>query len=318
MLGIRRVDEEGSHIRKTWKAWLLLQRNRTATGGTSCWTSADVEFRKDGGFARVVAADNVKIVRSKMFVRTSEDGTPLTEQGREAIAAQLKQGPNDESKFTIVYIPPHFRTRILLFIYLLWVSSTVALFACITIPRKSFHEIYHTFCADIQQHWRAVMLGRIITDVLLPTSAHDTYSLLVGLHVMLIVTWLYKKAERQWRRSLRLKDKSKIAANGPVETSNSCYWSAALVTSFHIAALGIQAFIVLPLLLGALLQLFVFYHIDNDQIPTLRLGMAWSFGLVLLSLASSISSPNRLADLHAALVQVRPRSVLDWMERSAE
>jgi E3 ubiquitin-protein ligase DOA10 len=143
MLDVRLRDEEGSHVRKTWKAWLLLKKAHDLSGDACADSSAnDVVFRKDGGFARVVASDSVKIVPSKMFVRTREDGTPLTEEGAKAIREQLAKGPNDESKFTVVYIPPHFNTRIVLFIYLLWITSSMALFSFLSVPRRSD---YHHF-----------------------------------------------------------------------------------------------------------------------------------------------------------------------------
>lgn len=136
MLGVRRPEEEGSQIRKTWRARLLFKKAPVTGVDTDAACDADVVFRKDGGFARVVAADNVKIVQKKMFVHVHEDGTPLTEEGRQAIQDQLAKGPNDDSKFTVVYIPPHFKARILLFVYLLWVTGSVALFTTLMAPRE--------------------------------------------------------------------------------------------------------------------------------------------------------------------------------------
>lgn len=171
MLGQRRADEEGTHIRRTWKAWLLLKKAPVPTlfdndhdhldndgdGKTDEMMSsnAEVVFRKDGGFARTVAVDNVKIVPKKMFVRVHRDGTPITSEGAEAIQAQLR-GPttnndsngnntgngNDESKFTIVYIPPHFKSRILLFIYLLWLTASVAIFISVCTPCEFFFSTF--------------------------------------------------------------------------------------------------------------------------------------------------------------------------------
>lgn len=168
MLGKRRLDEEGTHIRRTWRAWLLLKRapipasfatgkqrssssritfpavNHQVTctavnspvGLDAACTDVEVVFQTDGGFARVVAADNVKIVAGKMFVRLKPDGTAETEEGLEAIKAQMEKGINDETKFTTVYIPPHFKARILLFIYLLWLVGSIAIFLTATTPRK--------------------------------------------------------------------------------------------------------------------------------------------------------------------------------------
>jgi len=81
-----------------------------------------------------VAADNVKIVSKSMFVRVHEDGSALDGEGAALIQNQLTKGPNDESKFQVVYIPPHFKTRIILFVYLLWMTGSLAIFTFLTVP----------------------------------------------------------------------------------------------------------------------------------------------------------------------------------------
>jgi E3 ubiquitin-protein ligase MARCH6 len=146
MLGVRRQDEEGSHLRKTWKDWLLCKKAPASQASFNTLdkrTTSDVTFQKDGGFARVVAYDSVRIVPKCMFVRVNEDGSPLDDRGAQAIANQLSKGPNPEASFTIVYIPPRFKTRIFLFIYLLWFTGSIALFVAFTVPRKPSAQIQH-------------------------------------------------------------------------------------------------------------------------------------------------------------------------------
>lgn len=145
MLGVRSADEEGSHVRKTWRDWFLCkQANASApAGGLDTKSSSRVTFEKDGGFARVVAIDSVKIVPKCMFIRVTEDGSPLDDKGAQAIADQISKGPNAESSFTIVYIPPQFKIRILLFIYLLGFTGSITLFAAFTIPCESLKVCAH-------------------------------------------------------------------------------------------------------------------------------------------------------------------------------
>lgn len=157
MLGKRIDDEEGTHVRRTWKAWLLLKKAPVPSSKSADNKSqsnagrfshdeeddvkkkeynpnSDVIFRKDGGFARTVASDQIKIVTKKMFVRTNIKGEPITEEGKEAIKLQLKEIGNDESKFTIVYIPPNFKFRILFFIFTLWLSCAIGIFIAFISP----------------------------------------------------------------------------------------------------------------------------------------------------------------------------------------
>lgn len=140
MLGVRRPEEEGSHVRKTWKDWLLCKKASAVSSRTAASdmkTATEVTFVKDGGFARAVNIDSVKIVPRCMFVRVNEDGTPLDDKGAQAIADQIAKGPNPDSNFAVVYIPPRFKTRILLFIYLLWFTGSIVLFAAFVVPRTS-------------------------------------------------------------------------------------------------------------------------------------------------------------------------------------
>lgn len=140
LLGTRRADEEGSHVRKTWRDWLLCKRASAAVVATQeSKYASEVSFVKDGGFARVVASDTVKVVPKSMFIRVQEDGSPLNDEGARAVADQLEKGPNPESSFAVVYIPPQFKTRILLFIYLLWFTGSIVLSVAFALPRKSFH-----------------------------------------------------------------------------------------------------------------------------------------------------------------------------------
>lgn len=155
LLGRRHADEEGSYIRKTWRAWLTLQRapvvgsqsanaQRKSSGFrriTACWAGngnpEDVAFRPDGGFARVAAVDNVKLVPNAMFIRVTKDGTGVDAAARAALQAHIASGTNTTDKFTQVYIPPHFAARVALFVYLFWLTACLTIFGLLAVPSKS-------------------------------------------------------------------------------------------------------------------------------------------------------------------------------------
>lgn len=142
MLGVRRADEEGTHVRKTWRDRLLCKR-----AVSPLWSSAlaqkhtsSVDFVKDGEFRRVPAMDGVKIVQKCMLLTVNEDGTPIDEDGARGIKEQLEKG-NIDTNFTVVYVPPHFKTRILLFIYLLGFTGSLAIFSSIALPREHMPQM---------------------------------------------------------------------------------------------------------------------------------------------------------------------------------
>jgi hypothetical protein len=349
MLGTRRADEEGTHVRRTWGALLTLKR-ATVPFALSDHThndldtlmekheqasNNDVYFQQDGGFARVVAIDNIKIVPGKMFVRVKADGTPVDEEGVQAIKAQQdkeKQGAAGgigtgsdkdltDDKFTIVYIPPHFKARIMTFIYLIWLMGSVAIFVSICAPRESGFQILldlgsssaddlHSsppliacfgYIAFMQS---VVLVGRVILDSIFKEPLHDTYSFIVGVHA-LIFTWkAYLFLSRRIHLFSRYKRHLSTYAFGAHPAREVI--PRLLKQGGHLALLGLNGGIVMPLLFGLAVRLYVFMPLEillggdissssgesgagGKELPTIRLAMEWCYGVVYVSLAWSIA-----------------------------
>lgn len=155
MFGTRVPSEEGSHIRSTWQARLMLKRAETTEleeqderEPIPRLSQRDVVFRKDGGFGRVPAVDGVHVPPNrKMLVRVTEQGVPLDQEGYAIIAAQAQElaTTRTQDKYEVVYLPPDFKTRIGLFVYLLWFSGTLSGMA-ITIGPRAYLSLspFHT------------------------------------------------------------------------------------------------------------------------------------------------------------------------------
>lgn len=145
MFGTRVPSEEGSHIRSTWPARLLLKRAESTevededdSHMDSRLSQRDVVFRKDGGFGRVPAVDGVHVAPGRrMLVRVTEQGVPLDQEGFTIIAAQALElaTTRTQDKYEVVYLPPNFKTRIGLLVYLLWFSGTLSGMAITIGPR---------------------------------------------------------------------------------------------------------------------------------------------------------------------------------------
>lgn len=110
MLGGRPASEEGQHIRKTWRARLYLQEADVSTKtkkseSESTSNSDEVEFKPDGGFARVPGDDNA-VLSTKIVIRTDASGAPLDQEGVEAVQAQNDAIAKMTSKpeYIIVYM----------------------------------------------------------------------------------------------------------------------------------------------------------------------------------------------------------------------
>lgn len=144
--GPRDPTEEGTQIRRTWKAKLTLKRadiseleedDPIVEGGSNCMK--EVVFRKDGGFARVPSVDGVRVVPGrKMLVRVHENGEALDAVGRNIILQQMieQQTTRLADRYEVIYLPPNFKTRLGLFIYLLFFSGSLAGMTCVLVPRK--------------------------------------------------------------------------------------------------------------------------------------------------------------------------------------
>jgi E3 ubiquitin-protein ligase MARCH6 len=140
--GERDPREEGTHIRRTWRARLTLKKGDPTDAGceleTDMRTPRDVVFRKDGGFGRVPATDTIRVAPGRrMIVRVTEEGHPLDVEGAGVIASQLLEMATTRKadKYAVVYLPPFFRTRLALFVYLLWFTGSLAGMTVVTTPR---------------------------------------------------------------------------------------------------------------------------------------------------------------------------------------
>jgi hypothetical protein len=137
----RNPVEEGSHIRRTWWARLTLKKadlDEVEDDGRDVVSPREVVFRKDGGFARVPAIDNVRVVAGRrMVVPTTEAGVALDAEGARVIGEQLAEMASTRSRdrYAIVYVPPYYKTRIALFVYSLWFTGSIAGMAAVAIPR---------------------------------------------------------------------------------------------------------------------------------------------------------------------------------------
>ena len=141
LLGVRAPAEEGVHVRKTWKALLKLKcapvPNRRPSKKSEP-ANADVVWKPNGHLARVPALDAIKLVPGQpSTVHVNRDGTAFTEAGARIIAAQRAAGAS-EADYEIVYLPPHFRIRLVLAFYLLWVSGSAWAISLCVGPRTRF------------------------------------------------------------------------------------------------------------------------------------------------------------------------------------
>jgi E3 ubiquitin-protein ligase MARCH6 len=125
LFGERHQDEEGRHVRRSWRDVLAGKRGDPAKPviGDDRRVLAedrnvDVYFLRDGRYVRSPASDQVRIPKGgRVFQELDDDATPLE--------GQQGPGARDATLFETVYIPPWFRARIALFIVFIWLFAAL-------------------------------------------------------------------------------------------------------------------------------------------------------------------------------------------------
>jgi E3 ubiquitin-protein ligase MARCH6 len=126
LFGERRRDEEGHHVRRSWYSFFLGKQgdpeNPVIKPDPRVMADAEVYFLRDGKFVRTPASDQVRIPRGgQVFLEVTEsneriDGVSDTGDGLHGKTSDM---------FTKVYMPPLFKIRIVLFIFMIWMFAAI-------------------------------------------------------------------------------------------------------------------------------------------------------------------------------------------------
>ncbi|KAL8808732.1 MAG: hypothetical protein Q9200_004071 [Gallowayella weberi] len=169
LFGDKREDEEGHHVRRTWRDFFAGKRGDTknAVIGKERQQLAedqglDAYFMRDGRYVRTPSSDQVRIPKgAHTFLEVDEAGHRM--DGKADDDQGLHGRNNDQ--FATIYIPPHFRLRISAFIGLLWLFAA-ATGICFTIVPLVF--------------------GRYVFSNIFPSHPrmNDVYAFCIGINVL--------------------------------------------------------------------------------------------------------------------------------------
>ncbi|KAF9428416.1 E3 ubiquitin-protein ligase march7 [Podila epigama] len=152
--GERFLDEEGHVEYRTWGSWLRRERppilgvettaEETVGSGEELDIDAPVIFVRDGGFYRVPSSARIRHNKNwHIFVPVDESGLaldpnddmPCESDQFSALPGNATPSPVDPRENTIVvYGPPHFQLRLVVFVLLFWVSVTHFAWLAIIVP----------------------------------------------------------------------------------------------------------------------------------------------------------------------------------------
>ena len=223
----------------------------------------DDEAPHDGGFRRVPNSDNVALVRdSSATAQVLEDGTPIDEAARQLIDAQnaeaQKQKRPVKDDYTVVYIPPNFRYRVITFLVCLWTIGSIMLASVLAAP---------------------ILVGRGFFRLFISHDVHDGYSFIVGFYLIWACWLIGASLDRMDKRRQRRWSGSEPRAEWALfVVKRALLWAAQAL--YVTITLGI----IVPTLVGLVFELYIVQpirHTANPLMePRIRLVDMWALGLL--------------------------------------
>ncbi|KAM0436615.1 hypothetical protein ACHAPT_002323 [Fusarium lateritium] len=339
LFGERRIDEEGSlHIgdgrrfrHLPWYKCLFLELNHKYHVVPKTWTDffdgGDSKPRvpltpgeinvltraknrlrdanqltQSGHFVRAPASDRVKIPKGKkVFLEVDERGRRRDKQDD----TDLYAGP----QYQMVYIPPHFRARIFLFILFIWVFAAITGVGFTILP---------------------LVFGRRMFKMLIPEHirTNDIYAFSIGVYLLGSLAYLVFHIRSVCANTQRWTQKSwEWLTAGEIgwRTAAVLWRGAKLVYSYFFLL------VVFPLLVSGLLELYLAIPLHTYMYPptaasvqasreggseasrhTVRVIQAWTLGLLYLKLGARMVT-TLFADTRLA-VAVRTVLRRGWMD----
>ncbi|RPD64449.1 hypothetical protein L226DRAFT_484485 [Lentinus tigrinus ALCF2SS1-7] len=223
----------------------------------------DAEAVHDGCFRRVPNSDNVALVRdTPATAEVLEDGTPVDDRARKLIEVQDAETQKAKrlvkNDYAVVYIPPNFRYRVIVFLLCMWIIGSLLLATVLAAP---------------------ILVGRGFFRLFIPREVHDGYSFIVGFH-LLWGCWLVGSAlDRMDKRRQRRWIDDENRAEWPIYVlKRSLLWMAQ--ASYMALTLGI----IIPTLVGLVFELYIVQpirHTANPLVePRIRMVDMWALGLL--------------------------------------
>jgi E3 ubiquitin-protein ligase MARCH6 len=222
---------------------------------------------QDGTFRRVPASDNVALPREmRATAEVNVNGEPVNETAAKLIQLQNAEAEkakrNVKADYTIVYIPPHFRYRTMLFILIIWVAFAIFLAAAFSLP---------------------ILLGRSFFKLFTARDIHDGYSFITGFYLLWACYLVGKAVDRMDKRRQR-RGHDGPRAEFPIFFIKRCLlWLAKI--SYMLFFLGL----IIPILISLVMDFYIVLPIRLAVNPTLqpriRVVDTWALGLLYAKIA---------------------------------
>lgn len=213
-------------------------------------------LQPNGSFLRVPAIDSIPIHRRKQML------IPVTEDNHRLDGVEETEEQRNDIDFRVVYVPPHFSTRITILFIWMWLYSVILGLSVTLVP---------------------ILLGRRIYQTVFgaATPMHDVYAFGLGIYTLiatvLVTEFLAEKTTTLMRSDERVVRSTLITAGRRL-----------LKWAYLIVVAGI----VLPLLVGACLDLYILLPFKRLLQPDWKIEMQimqdWAFGIIHLKIVGRV------------------------------
>ncbi|CAK7199614.1 hypothetical protein SEUCBS139899_002297 [Sporothrix eucalyptigena] len=275
----------------------------------------------DGRFVRAPASDQVKIPKGKTVFLDVTDAATLMKELQDTPLSMLHgtngapppafsppaEDPLDiyhGKQYQLVYIPPHFRMRVFMFIASIWLFAAVTGVSFTIIP---------------------LLFGRRLFRMLLPADVrtNDIYAFSIGIYVLGSASYFVFHA-----RSILIQLAAAAQRRVSTATARNVFMSTARVIQRTVQLTYAYFFIliVFPLIATALVELYALIPLHTYMYPpgftadgmpessrhTIRIIQSWTLGLLYLKVAArTITTWYPEARLASAIRAVLRRGNLD-------
>jgi E3 ubiquitin-protein ligase MARCH6 len=273
--------------------YLIGQRFREEETHQVTWWS-QIYYRKPvgetvpyGEYRRVPATDLVPLNPAiRLVVPVREDGTPADDatkrmlEAQDAVATTANRDPKED--FTVVHIPPWFRTRLLGLVALTWSSVCAALALVVSI---------------------STLFGRAMLSRNTSGPVHDGYAFMVGFCLIWIACTFGRALNRLDIRRQRMRDWEGPEAS-PALWAVKCalYWTGTITYMF------IMLGVVIPVLFGLVVDFYVVLPVRltiNPAMPIrIRIVDTWMLGLLYCTMFCSARNIRQATDVGHGLNRV--------------
>ena len=241
---------------------------------------ANADTPPDGSFRRVPATDNLALPRDmRATVAVTADGEPVDDAARALMILQNAEAEkakhNIQEDYTIVYIPPNFRSRVIAFITMLWMIGAICVGFVVALP---------------------LSLGRSFFRLFTPRDIHDGYSFIIGFYLIWLCYLIAHAIDRLDRRRKRRSGEGPRAELGLLVVKRGLLWFAKMI--YMAFFLGIA----IPILLAVVVDLYIVlpirFAVDPALVPKIKIVDQWALGLLYAKIAiyvQRIQPPTRIS-----------------------